>query len=261
MIFQYSGASQGGSTTLRLACANGHLPVVQWLIDEKHMDFRAEKDSVRSPTRLVVSFEDEPESVSATCCRAAALQSGATVLLDACAHGHLSVVQWLIEEKGVDHHTERDNVRLMCYFTRDKASSSVGCAALSVGASVLLPVSLGREHGTAAGKPPWSSFSGAVADRHKARGFPRRKERSMQWRTLFMCAMCSFTVWLPSPRLWTTSEVHERFGAACVATGACVIRSCRECADWSDSAAECVFQWPSGGRSVAGTGKGRGLPV
>ena len=236
LILQYSGASQGGSTTLRLACANGHLPVVQWLIDEKHMDFRAEKDSVRSPTRLVVSFEDEPESVSATCWRAAAWQSGATVLLDACAHGHLSVVQWLIEEKGVDHHTERDNVRLMCYFTRDKASSSVGCAALSVGASVLLPVSLGREHGTAAGKPPWSSFSGAVADRHKARGFPRRKERSMQWRTLHL-------------------------GANCVATGACVTSSCRESADWSDSAAECVFQWPSGGRSVAGTGKGRGLPV
>ena len=142
LILQYSGASQGGSTTLRLACANGHLPVVQWLIDEKHMDFRAEKDSVRSPTRLVVSFEDEPESVSATCCRAAALQSGATVLLDACAHGHLSVVQWLIEEKGVDHHMERDNVRLMRHFHSRQCEfgcglRSVECRRICIAARVL----------------------------------------------------------------------------------------------------------------------------
>ena len=38
--------SQNGSTALLLACMNGHLAVARWLIEEKGVDYRAEKDNV-----------------------------------------------------------------------------------------------------------------------------------------------------------------------------------------------------------------------
>ena len=38
--------SQNGSTALLLACMNGHLAVARWLIEEKGVDYRAEKSTV-----------------------------------------------------------------------------------------------------------------------------------------------------------------------------------------------------------------------
>ena len=37
---------QDGSTALLLACMNGHLAVARWLVEEKGVDYRAEKNSV-----------------------------------------------------------------------------------------------------------------------------------------------------------------------------------------------------------------------
>ena len=41
---------QNGNTALLQACKNGHLAVARWLIEEKGVDYRAEKDNVSRTT-------------------------------------------------------------------------------------------------------------------------------------------------------------------------------------------------------------------
>ena len=37
---------QAGDTSLLVACSSGHLAVARWLVEEKGVDYRAEKDNV-----------------------------------------------------------------------------------------------------------------------------------------------------------------------------------------------------------------------
>ena len=118
---------QDGYTALLLACMNGQLAVVRWLIEEKGVDYRAEKDNVsgmcfskRSGSIVgcdvcVVMVSGEQVGCEVGSCWLSVgltrhLQDGYTALLAACLQGHLAVVRWLIEEKGVDYRAEKSNV-------------------------------------------------------------------------------------------------------------------------------------------------------
>ncbi len=115
--------SQWGRSALLLACDNGHLDVVRWLVTDAGSDARSEQDDVsfrRSCRRLCVSLlrRERQRCVLASC----SAQECRTALLLACAHGHFDVAWWLVTHAGSDARSERGKVSSRC------CCGSFGCA-------------------------------------------------------------------------------------------------------------------------------------
>ncbi len=96
---------QDGESALSVACANGHLEVVQWLVSSAGSSAATERNDVCG-----LHWD------CAVCCADArtcgiCVQSGRTALLCACEKGHLEVAQWLVSSAGSSAATERNNVR------------------------------------------------------------------------------------------------------------------------------------------------------
>jgi ankyrin repeat protein len=108
---------QNGYSALVMACLNGHLDVVRWLVTSAGSDARSESTNVSCLFRRHRECLRRQKHRHDLCyCD----QYADTALLLACANGHLDVARWLVTDAGSNARSQQSDVSCTPFAVRSR---------------------------------------------------------------------------------------------------------------------------------------------